>query len=350
MVLYRIENVMKYLIYGAGNTGFAAHILLKSKGFDSVIYTRSSEKKQYYKANKLTVDGKLAGQYDVEISDDLASAMRQCDAVIVSTWANAHADAFTQIKPFLKRDMLVIILNGNWGGYQAVEIFAEQIEQKHIVVAETASQPLFGQLKDNHLKFANIKKNIACACYPERAAERFSAVMRQLFAEVSLAESIMLTSFSSTNPVVHVPICMTNLTAIEKKAAQFFYLEGASCSNVNLIEALDRERIDLAAHFGFSCPSVLQSLNTTWGTSYQDLLTALVDLYPTAKFPADLKHRYFAEDIAFGLAAVINLAKTQSIATPVSDATLALYEVLIGQKYSEMGIDFKEVVVKKIIA
>lgn len=342
--------LMKILIYGAGNTGFATHILLQSKGIDSIIYTRDSQKKMYYQSTNLTVMGRLPGEYTVEISDDLAAAMSDCDCVIVSTWANAHADVFSRIKPFLKKNMLLIILNGNWGAYQAVKIFAEKIEENNIIIAETASQPVFGSLLNNKLNFLNIKKNISCACFPKMSASVFQKVMKQLFDEVSIVESIMLTSFSSTNPVVHVPICLTNLTTIEKKTAQFFYLEGASRSNVQLIEAIDEERINLANSFGFTCPSILQSLNATWKTSYKDLLAALIELYPTAKFPAELNHRYFEEDIPFGLAAISNLAKVQFIETPVIDAVLALYKVLLGKDYSKISIDFEEVVVKKIIS
>lgn len=338
---------MKFTIVGAGNTGHAISAYLAAQNADCVLYTRSAEKAAAINSSGITATGSLSGTYHVQATACLAEAVKDSDCVIVMTQANAHRSVAESLQPLLTNGQTVIIFNSNWGALEFVQVLGRDIQEKHLVVAETsaqlfvASSPAPGQV---HMS-TKAKIGIA-ASDPQQTApliERLSAFFPQLQPVASIVETTMAT----TNPVIHVPITVFNAARVENGQQFLFYGDGASQAAVSLIVNIDKERIAVARALGCHIDDVLTSINSFWPQKHDNLLDALTknETYLRAVGPKTFQHRYLTEDVPFGIAPIAQLGALFGVDTPHTNALLGylrciLPDEIVGNKLSFSRDDF----------
>ena len=98
-----------------------------------------------------------------------------------------------------------------------------------------------------------------------------------------------------------------------------------------MTDAVDRERIELARAYGDTVPSLAEEL----AEHYQprDLFFEINGAWDLVviKGPADVKNRYFTEDIPFGLVPWVQLGERAGLATPLFRSLLSLGAIIIEQ-------------------
>ena len=76
-------------------------------------------------------------------------------------------------------------------------------------------------------------------------------ILRQVYPSTSEAATVFQTSLQNGNPVIHPAVTLMNAALLERTGGDFrFYEEGVTRSVGRLMEAVDNERLAIAAAFG----------------------------------------------------------------------------------------------------
>jgi opine dehydrogenase len=101
-----------------------------------------------------------------------------------------------------------------------------------------------------------------------------------------------------------------------------------------LLEALDAERLAIAAAFGREVRSMRQHYSLTYGlpdAPIGETAAILAGRGDPTLGPATIQTRYTLEDVPFGLVPLIWLARQAGVPVPLHEAGLALFSALYGQ-------------------
>jgi opine dehydrogenase len=137
-----------------------------------------------------------------------------------------------------------------------------------------------------------------------------------------------------------------NAGRIERSRGEFwFYEEGVTPAVVNVIEAVDRERLALGAALGLRLTPVAEAFHRAgfgpagdlWGViNGSKMLTAL-------RAPGQVETRWLTEDIPYGLATWAALGDRLGVATPMMDALVTLASAALGRSFADETRDLDDV-------
>jgi len=141
-------------------------------------------------------------------------------------------------------------------------------------------------------------------------------------------------------PVIHPPLLVHNLGAIESLGDRFDIHDEGTSPTVRLVQsALDAERIALRRALG------LPGSDWPLDDHYAGVETSMYP--PDAKQrllasnlwreSIDLSHRYLSEDVACGLALNVSLARLAGVPAPTGEAILTLLDTALGRQFLEEG-------------
>lgn len=341
---------MKISIIGAGNTGFAFACHLKELNCDVLLYTRDSDKAREINAAPIEASGVLQGRYDIAATSNLQEAVSFGDYIFITTLASAHEAVFTAIKPYVKKNQKIIVLNSNWGAYEGGVILKDEIEEQDVLIGETAAQPYLATKTGNEaVQIRGIKEKTVFGFLDKERGKEAVRELAPYFKDATLAESALETTLSATNPIIHVPISVFNFSRIENGDDFLFYREAATPKCVEFIENLDRERIQIADALGISLDPVLDNINSFWTEKYDNLYEALRENYKMSKGPTTLSYRYITEDIPFGIEPIISLGRIYNIPTPFAESLLSVASFYLYGSLPEFSIQFSKQMLDSMI-
>ncbi len=332
---------MKILVIGAGNTGCAATAFLSRAGHEVLIYTRSREKAGMINENGLEATGEVSGRFHPTAVWRLDQAVPQVSFIFIFTTADAHVTVFEQLKPLVGHNHTLVVFNSNWGAYQAGQILETKAGRQGCVVAETGAMPFIAAVDTVcRVDVKSIKQSTTISSLKPEQTDSLVDCLGDILPGLVPASDVVATSISATNPVIHVPVCLFNLARVENKERFRFYGQGVSQGVVETITRLDSERIAIADRLGVRCDTVLDTLNSFWPDKFDTLYDALVKnaSYENVMAPQTLEHRYFYEDIPYGIVPIVHLGDALDIETPCADAVVAAACLYLNKDYLEQGV------------
>lgn len=333
---------MKFTIIGGGRTGQAAAAYLTSKGAKCLIKTRDAEKATIFDQYGITAEGGINGNFKVRSTTDMQEAADFSDMILVMTVANAHKEVAGQITPFLKQNQKILIFNSNWGALEFKQVLGDSIKLKNLIVAETGAQLFVASSNETGHVSMSVKAQISVSAVDPDDTQPLIDSIKEYFPQFEKGRSIIETTMSTTNPVIHVPITLLNAARIENAQPFLFYGDGTSGEGVRLIVNVDKERIAVAKALGCEIDDVLTGVNRFWEKKHDNLFDALTKnkTYLEAKGPGTLAHRYITEDVPYGIAPIAKIGRLFGIATPYTDALLGILGCLFGTDVVNGGIEF----------
>jgi opine dehydrogenase len=175
---------------------------------------------------------------------------------------------------------------------------------------------------------------------PRSGTDRLHELIADVWPAVQRADSVFQTSLQNGNPVIHPPVTLLNAGLLERTGGGFlFYEEGVTESVGRLIEAVDDERIAIAAALGVTILSDPE-LGVTQGYMREaDYSTG----YSTAPgflgigAQSRLDHRYLTEDVGYSLVFLTDLAARLGVPTRVMDAVIAIASVVLARDFRAEG-------------
>ncbi len=326
---------MKVSIIGSGSTALAAAAFLKLKQVPVTVYVRREKKRTVWNENPVQVHGQIDSALYVPISSTMEEAVRFGDILLVCTRANDHETVTAELAPYIKEGQCLLFLNGCWGAVKAYRYFQKTYGQIPLTIAETANMPFIATLSKDFLTldFKAMKEEIGYSCIEEEG--NLSELLHLLAPKVSRVSSPASTSLSATNPLIHVTQCLFNITRIENGEDFSFFGAPMTPRIARFIEDCDKERIAIGKALGLELSSLLDVLNSFWGSRATTLHEALTQnpSYQTVKGPVTLESRYLTEDLPCGLTSLMDLADMMHVKAPHICALVYTASLYLKQPY-----------------
>jgi opine dehydrogenase len=242
-------------------------------------------------------------------------------------------------KPFLKQGQIVIVCPSSCGGSVEFKNCAGlDLRDGGIVVAETSTLPYAVRLiEPGKIRIFNkLKGGLFLAAVPAQHTNYVLEQVGDVYPAMSMAKNILQTSLQNGNPVIHPAITLMNVGLIERTRGDFdFYHEGVTPTVGRLVEAVDLERIAIGKKLGVNVlpdPELGVTQGYMTEATYDNgFITA--PGFAGVKAQGSLDHRYFNEDVGYGLVFIQKLAEQVGVETPVISAVITLVSLLMNRDY-----------------
>jgi opine dehydrogenase len=355
--------IRKVAVLGAGHGGCAAAADLAHRGFGVSLYTRSRVRLEpIIQQGGLRMTG-AAGEAFVPlplVTDDLAAAVAGAEVLLVTVPLSAHPFYARALAPLVRPEQVIVLNPGHMGGglYIAHEIY--RLSGRYgLRLCEFATLTYGCRMKGPAwINIYLITRNLLFAAFPGKFQSQLYEAVKPLYPEIVPAKNILETGFLDINAIEHPPQILCNAGWVEHTAGEYlFYYEGTTPSVGQVIDAVDRERIAVAAAARVPTKPFVQyfyeSGYTTAGAAQTG--TAYAALQESApnrwiKGPKNLDHRYVHEDVGWGLVPWSEIGRVLGVCTPVMDALITLASVMNeidyrreGLTLAKMGLEGKDI-------
>jgi opine dehydrogenase len=153
-------------------------------------------------------------------------------------------------------------------------------------------------------------------------------------------DDILKTSLDNIGAVFHPAITILNAGRIEDTHGDFeYYVEGVTPAVAQVLEAIDRERVAVAAALGVRANTAREWLYLAYdaaGKTLHDAMRANVG-YRGIKAPGTIAHRYIAEDVPASLVPIASIGEMLGVATPTIRSIIRLASVMHDVDYWAEG-------------
>jgi len=245
--------------------------------------------------------------------------------------------------PHLTEQMAVLVCPGSCAGAIAFKrAVGLALDDARHVVGETSTLPYAVRVTEPGVVnvFHKLTTGVYLAGLPRRATDRLYDLVSDVWPAVEHAESVFQTTLQNGNPVIHPAVTLLNAGLLERTGGRFlFYEEGVTEAVGRLIEAVDGERLAIAARLGVTIESepalgVRQGymLEENYSTGYS---TAPGFLGIEAQTKLD--HRYLTEDVGYSLVFMVDLAARLGVPTPVMSAVIEIASVVLARDFRAEG-------------
>ena len=276
-------------------------------------------------------------------TSDLTTSLAGADLIIVVTGGNTHADVARAMAPLLQDGQIILLIQGNTGGSLIVR---QELRRggchAAVDVAEMDTYPYAtARPAPTRARLVTQKRWVQIATFPGKRGAVVMEQLRPLFPQAVLAPNILYTGLTNMNAVLHVANCVSNAGRIESGGDFKFYAEGVTPAVVNLYQALDAERLAIAARLGVTTPSLEEWIGRAYGVrepslpeTFQRLTFDPQGPYQNTPTPTSLAHKYVTEDVPTGLIPIRALGVAGGVATPTLDALIHLASVTAGRDFA----------------
>ncbi len=337
-------------VLGAGHGGCAVAADLAHRGFDVRVQSRNAERlAPLIAAGGIEVRGQWEGFVPLpEMTTDIGKAVESADLIILVVPSVAHAGYARALAPLLTEEHLVFLNPGHTGGglhfvhalrqagYDGAASVCETVTLTHVCRMEGPGV----------VGIYNTVQRLRVASLPSKHAAGLLPRLQELYPTIAPASDVLETAFANINTVFHPAGVLMNAGHIEESGGEFlFYRDGITASVGRVVEAVDRERLEIARALGVPSLSFLEFFHEFGSTTDAALASGSVsracrESAPnrTVKAPPQLDHRYLHEDVGYGLVPLAAFGALVGVATPVMDALIALASAANKIDYRHEGL------------
>lgn len=339
---------MKLAVLGSGNGGctVAADMALSGHevslfDFESFPANIEAIKKQGGLECKGRVEGfakLLYAGYDIEKAIDGAE-------MILAVGPAYSTESFAKaVKPFLKTGQKICVCPSSCGG---AIIFKHNLgvalDNEDFIVSETSTLPYAARVYEPGKVevYHKLKGGVYFATLPVKSAKEAFELFQTLYPCASKAKSLLMTMLQTGNNIIHPSITLLNASRIESTGGDFcFYEDGATPAAGKLMKALDDEKMKLSELLDIGLirdpqVKILQEYNLE--ESYENGYRTSPG-FKGIKAQNQLDHRYFNEDVGYGLVFLSELSKQVGMATPVMDSIIQIASIIMERDYRKEGL------------
>jgi opine dehydrogenase len=323
-------------VLGAGGIGCGAAALLCELGHTAVLWSPSGRGTAAFAYGvALRAEGKLTGSYQPIIAPDCATALRDADAVMLAVPGYGHRAVLDQVTAHLRPGQPVII--SSHMSFSALYL-ARQLGARGVrapIAAWGTTVTTGRRLSGPVVRVSNIRDKVDIAALPAGEVDAMDSLCRGLFGDrFEPRADLIAVSLSNVNPQNHLGMALCNFTRIEKAEAWANW-SGLTPSVGRLIEALDTERLAVAAAFGASVRTVRDHFHLSFGVPHGPVGDAgpILAARDASAGPASLDTRYITEDVPFGLVPSTVLGRIAGVEMPLHAAGIAIFSALYGRDF-----------------
>ncbi len=341
---------MKLTVVGGGNTAFGMAAALKLRHFEVTLFEApefAASIQPILAQGGIKIRGVVGeGLAEIDqVTTDPSAAIADASIVFIAVPAYGHQRMSDLIMPYLTDQQIVLLMPGNAGG--ALE-FAKRVKDTkkrgHPLIAE-ASSCLFACKKDSPggIWVRGLKQGLPVAAFPAKDTDRVVKVLQETFVEFSPACHVLETSLTNINHMVHPPGVLLNTGRVELVKEDWpFFGEGLSPSVCKVMEAIDRERVEIVSRLNLPALTLLDWLLRFYshqGMKGQTLFEAVNSspVHSASKAPHSVAYRYVTEDVPYGLVPVASIGKELGVETTALDTVISLAGLVCGKDWWSEG-------------
>ena len=341
-----MKTVDTVAVFGGGNGAFITAADLALKGFkvnlcEAPELARTIEGVLETKTISLTTkqnpgfDGGIAKLNMVTC--DAKAAMEGAQIAFLVVPAFGQRRFAELLADRVKEDQVIVLEPGNFGGsLEFAQVMLKKGKTNLPILMEFQCM-IYTGWKDSPTTVwsSGYKKGNWTAAFPSKRTEEGMAVLRQVYPDVVAAQNVFETGLSNVNTVFHAPMLMCNAGWCEHTNGDFMlYWDGCTKSVGNLVQAVDEERMAIGAAAGMHLEPCLDILIRWYGhqgakgNTLQEIMSTN-PAYQFDKCPDNLQHRFFMEDIPYGMIPLRDLGKVAGVATPNTSAVINIVSTLL---------------------
>ncbi len=278
------------------------------------------------------------------VTTDLAAAVHGAEVIAVCTGGTYQEAVAANLAPLLRDGQIILLIQGNTGGSL---VFRRALDDARchaaVDVAEMDNYPYScWRPSPTTIRPIVAKKFLQIAAFPGNRIDPVFARLAPLFPHATAAPTVISTGFTNANAMLHVANCVGNAGKIDRGETYKFYAEGVTPAVARLYQAINAERVAIAAALGAEVPGLEDWFEHTYGVrgttlpeTCQMLTTNSDGPYQATGTPRSWAHKYITEDVPAGLMPMRALARAVGVAAPQIDAVIKLAQTFAGTDFAE---------------
>jgi opine dehydrogenase len=334
-------------VIGAGHGGkaMAAHLGLME--FPTVLYNRTPENvaaiKELSGIYLESYEGGPRGFGNLDlVTSNMAEALEKAKMVMVVVPSSAHADIAKSCAPFLTDGQIIILHPGRTCG--AIE-FSKVIRDNGCTADDTIAEAetiIYSSRSEGpaQARIFRIKEAVPLAALPSNRNHLVLDQVRDVFPQFIDGGNVLQTGMNNMGAIFHPALTILNSGWIESTHGDFqFYIDGVTSSVARVLEALDRERVTVAASIGIRARTGMEWLKLSYDAVGEDLNEAIHNQpgYYGINAPPTLNHRYIFEDVPMSLVPIASLGQRYGVAVSGIDAIIRIASIIHRTDYWRRG-------------
>jgi opine dehydrogenase len=278
------------------------------------------------------------------VTRDMQAALARAELLVVIAETVAQRAVALAASSWLSRDAVVLLAPGGVLGSLEFARTLRDAGKPDVVVAETTGFMHLGGVEHGGLaRVTGVKRDLPVAFFPSDGSDSAAARVRSAFPLLERADNVLITSLANTNVVVHPGAALLSAGLIETRGGGFgFYTDAFSRGAGRIVDRIDTERVVLLKALGLPAISAIEWFRRFYadqgmtGGTITEMLTTFPP-FQASPAPDTLRHRYFREDVPFGLVPMASLARQVGHAALVMEAVIGLCSVVCDEDFWALG-------------
>ena len=253
-----MQTTQNYTVIGAGHGGkaMAAHLALM--GFRVTLFNRTPERVAAIKARRgIDLESYEGGPRGFGrlalVTSDMREALAEAEVVHVVVPSSAHAEVAKAAAPHLCDGQIVVLHPGRTlGAIEFDKMLRDQGCKAEVIVAE-AGTFIYASRSDGpaQARIFRIKDAVPLAALPATRTAQVLEALAPAYPQFIDGINVLRTGLDNMGAIFHPALTLLNAGRIESTHGDYeFYIEGVTPSVARVLEALDRERVTVAASLG----------------------------------------------------------------------------------------------------
>ena len=341
-----MKQAERITVMGAGNGGKAMAAHLAIMGAKVTLYNRTWKNIEAInerggislKSEEVYQDfGEIA-----LITSDIEKAVKASRIIMVVLPAFAHAEIAKKISPFLQDDQIIVLNPGRtFGAFEVRKILSKNGCSANVIVAETQTFIYASRSQGPAQALIHrIKDAVPLAAFPANGTKKVLEALKPYYPQFIDGKTVLHTGMNNTGAIFHPAITLHNAGWIEATGGEFqFYLDGVTPSIARVMEAIDRERVQVGAALGIKLLTACEWLKMAYDVEGEDLYETIhtQEGYRGIKAPSTINHRYINEDIPMSLVPMASLGKMLGIRVRGMESIIRLASIVRKKDYWQIG-------------
>ncbi|MEE9910338.1 MAG: NAD/NADP octopine/nopaline dehydrogenase family protein [Deltaproteobacteria bacterium] len=330
----------RFCVLGAGPGGMAMAGHLALMGRKVNLFTRNPDRLAPVIARGgIDVTGEIQGLAKLDVvTNDARKAIEHSEVLMVVVPATAHRNIAQIIGPHVHDGHIILLNPGRTGG--ALE-FAQVLQTVNPGVrpylAEAQTLMYASRLTNpGQVHIYGIKNSVPLAALPSYQTADILPIIRSALPQFVPGDNVLKTGLDNIGAVFHPAITLLNSGRIEDTKGDFqFYLEGVTPAVAGILEAIDEERVAVAAALGIRANTAREWLYLAYNAAGKTLLEAMHANpgYRGIKAASTVHHRYISEDVPASLVPIASIGEMLGVQTPAMRSIIHLASVMHGYDY-----------------
>lgn len=264
------------------------------------------------------------------VTTDPAAGLGSAEIVFVVVPAYAQRAMAEFCAPHLGEKQTVCLMPGNlYGSIEFLRTLRRCGNTRVRAVAEAECLIYTATRKEAEVDIRGFKRGLGLGVFPSRLTADVAPILQTVYPDLQVRQNVLATGASNPNVLLHVPLVLLNFANVERGLEVLSYHEAFTPGVAGLVAAMDAERMQLAQN-GFADLVSTSEMVRAWysaqgarGDTIYDIMTTN-PLYVKSKLPKRKDHRYFTEDIPYGICPMSELLEVCGLSNRLFSAAADL--------------------------